>query len=518
MTTGSHAAAPGEEVVEIRHNAELYALVAVAAAAGAGAYGWRAATGGGWVAWMVALALASIAVGHAAGWWDARTPRLVADARGVRLRSGRSWSGTPWHEVDAVDVDRTSGLLREGRLRMRSGARETVVRYGSSAGTGTDGLTQALGALGAPTRPAATMPDTVPPPANLARPPSVSGEPERPEGDPSPVAPGRRAIRADVRRDGPATVGMLALRPEPAPLPEAKELRGTFGRVGLVLETVAAPAESSQIPDTAIDAAPVDPYPTRPAEQPVIGPQLAGARARLRLSVDGLAERTRIRPHVIESIEVDDFVPCGGDFYARGHIRALARMLGVDPTPLVTTYDERYASAPIDARRVFAAELASGPAPSLRRTQGGPNWAALLGMVTVLAILWGVARVLMPVDADVRTPLPATGAGVSPAPTLPDPDRFAGLGAPVHRTRLTALRLTAQGGSSVVAVRDDAGEVVWRGRLDDGEAQTVRISGSATVVAGDGGVVVATVNGHPRGPLGDSGVPVQRVIGGSGRG
>ena len=72
----------------------------------------------------------------------------------------------------------------------------------------------------------------------------------------------------------------------------------------------------------------------------MIGPELAAARTRLGLSVDELAERTRIRPHVIESIEVDDFAPCGGDFYARGHLRTLARVLGIDVEPLLAAYDD----------------------------------------------------------------------------------------------------------------------------------------------------------------------------------
>ncbi len=106
---------------------------------------------------------------------------------------------------------------------------------------------------------------------------------------------------------------------------------------------------------------------------PVVGPELKSARERLRLSVDQLAERTRIRPHVIEAIEIDDFAPCGGDFYARGHLRTLARVLGVDVAPLLATYDDRYADAPIDPRRVFEAELATRPARPDPRRQGRPE-------------------------------------------------------------------------------------------------------------------------------------------------
>ena len=90
----------------------------------------------------------------------------------------------------------------------------------------------------------------------------------------------------------------------------------------------------------------IDDFVTEPAYDPVIGPALAAARTRVGLTVDELAERTRIRPHVIESIEVDDFAPCGGDFYARGHLRTLARVLGQDPAPLLEQFDNRYATAP----------------------------------------------------------------------------------------------------------------------------------------------------------------------------
>ncbi len=133
----------------------------------------------------------------------------------------------------------------------------------------------------------------------------------------------------------------------------------------------------------------IDAYAAQPAAEPVIGPQFAAARRRLGLTVDALAERTRIRPHVIEAIEVDDFSACGGDFYARGHLRTLARVLGLDVAPLLETYDDRYADAPIDPRRVFEAELAG--AGSIRATRGGPNWSVLVAAVMALILCWSVA-------------------------------------------------------------------------------------------------------------------------------
>jgi hypothetical protein len=49
-----------------------------------------------------------------------------------------------------------------------------------------------------------------------------------------------------------------------------------------------------------------------------------------------------IRETIIRSIEQNDFSPCGGDFYARGHIRSIAEVVGVDPVPLVREYDEEH--------------------------------------------------------------------------------------------------------------------------------------------------------------------------------
>jgi len=51
------------------------------------------------------------------------------------------------------------------------------------------------------------------------------------------------------------------------------------------------------------------------------------------------SERTCIRETIILGIEHDDYSACGGDFYTRGHIRAIAKAVGTDPVPLISEYD-----------------------------------------------------------------------------------------------------------------------------------------------------------------------------------
>ena len=73
-----------------------------------------------------------------------------------------------------------------------------------------------------------------------------------------------------------------------------------------------------------------------------IGEALTAARHQAGLTITQVSQRTRIRETIVRGIERDDFSACGGDFYARGHIRAIARATGADPEPLVREYDSSH--------------------------------------------------------------------------------------------------------------------------------------------------------------------------------
>jgi cytoskeletal protein RodZ len=73
-----------------------------------------------------------------------------------------------------------------------------------------------------------------------------------------------------------------------------------------------------------------------------IGDTLAEARRQAGLTITQISQQTRIRESIIRSIEQGDFSSCGGDFYARGHIRSIASVIGIDPAPLIREYDEEH--------------------------------------------------------------------------------------------------------------------------------------------------------------------------------
>ncbi len=74
----------------------------------------------------------------------------------------------------------------------------------------------------------------------------------------------------------------------------------------------------------------------------VIGEELRQARLAKGLTLDDLANATKIRALVIDAMENDDFSPCGGRIYARGQIRGLAVHLGIEPEALLNQFDSHY--------------------------------------------------------------------------------------------------------------------------------------------------------------------------------
>ena len=114
-----------------------------------------------------------------------------------------------------------------------------------------------------------------------------------------------------------------------------------------------------------------------------IGEALAEARREAGLTVAQVSQRTRIRQTIIRGIEGDDYSVCGGDFYARGHIRSIAKVVAADPGPLIEEFDTTH-RAPGALSATAIDELVA----QSRRAGRRRSWAIMAGAVTIgLALL-----------------------------------------------------------------------------------------------------------------------------------
>jgi cytoskeletal protein RodZ len=236
-----------------------------------------------------------------------------------------------------------------------------------------------------------------------------------------------------------------------------------------------------------------------------IGETLTAARESAGLSVEQVAASTRIRRTLVQAIEHDDFTPCGGDFYARGHIRTIAATVGADPKPLLDAFDAGHEreSAP-RATEVFEFETNARP------ERRGPNWSAAMMVALVLVLGYGVVQAVTGGDDHRRTE-GVGGPAASPTPgankpspgssASPSADSSAVAQAP--RDRVTVV-LRARDRSWVQATTA-SGKELFQGLLQGGQVKTFTDRQRIRLVVGNAGAVSLTVNGTDVGAPGRAG-------------
>jgi cytoskeleton protein RodZ len=165
-------------------------------------------------------------------------------------------------------------------------------------------------------------------------------------------------------------------------------------------------------------------FATQTREEPAvsIGQALSAARRDAGLSIDDISAKTRLRATVIRSIEADDFTLCGGDFYARGHIRTLAGLVGLDPAPLLAEYDTTVGSGEDGpaTSQLYETE-ASGRAITRTAQKRSPRWGLAAVATTLVAIIIFAGIGLMN-RGKKSTPPAVIAAGVTTQPpTSPSP-------------------------------------------------------------------------------------------------
>ncbi|HEY7323348.1 MAG TPA: helix-turn-helix domain-containing protein [Streptosporangiaceae bacterium] len=116
-----------------------------------------------------------------------------------------------------------------------------------------------------------------------------------------------------------------------------------------------------------------------------VGDELAAARRQAGLTITQVSQRTCIRETIVRGIERGDYSACGGDFYARGHVRSIARAVGLDPDQVVRDYD----ATQRPAATITAADVFQPFTPVKLKERRRPNWTLVLlaGIVVVAGIV-----------------------------------------------------------------------------------------------------------------------------------
>jgi cytoskeletal protein RodZ len=227
-----------------------------------------------------------------------------------------------------------------------------------------------------------------------------------------------------------------------------------------------------------------------------IGPTLEQARQEAGLTVTEVSARTRIRETVVRRIEQDDFGPCGGDFYARGHIRSIARVIGIDPEPLVREFDDAHGGVP---QPVSAVSVFENERPLPIRERRSPNWTAAMALALVLVLVYGIVQVFDG-GGDPQNAKPVS------QPSTATPTKTPAGGGPVAEApRKEVLVRVKAVEASWVNVRDERGRELFSGLVRAGDVREWTAKKRIQLVLGNAGGVRLTVNGKDLGSPGGDG-------------
>jgi cytoskeletal protein RodZ len=120
-----------------------------------------------------------------------------------------------------------------------------------------------------------------------------------------------------------------------------------------------------------------------------LGEFLRRERELRRITLEDVAENTKISRRYLEAIEEDQYDRLPGEAFVRGFIRSYVKYIGLDPTETMLMYDQaRSAQAVVPPRTIprAAGRRASSPRPLL--------WLLVLGLVVVGGGLFGLVTVL----------------------------------------------------------------------------------------------------------------------------
>lgn len=230
-----------------------------------------------------------------------------------------------------------------------------------------------------------------------------------------------------------------------------------------------------------------------------IGSELTTARERADMTIEQLTAATRIRSGLLTAMEADDFSRCGGNFYARGHIRAIARVVKADPAPLLARFDETHVAPEPDRSR---REERDAKRPTLHPAR--PRWGVVLGAILVGLMGWGMVRLFtLPSDVEANASKTPTAVVTTPAakPVAKPPVQPS---VPVKPNPTVSgqvkLTLAARGDGSYITVRTAKGLKLFQGLLGPGSTQTVVYKGAIRVSLTNGGNVTVLVNGKKVAP------------------
>ena len=231
-----------------------------------------------------------------------------------------------------------------------------------------------------------------------------------------------------------------------------------------------------------------------------IGSDLQSARTAAGLTLEQVAEKTKLRTSLVAAIESNDFSLCGGDVYARGHLRVLANLYRIDSTYLLELFDQTFG-----VTETALDDLAETTSRNLDR-RISISWKSLSGIAAVALLGAVVVSNQLPSNQEsVLAPEKSSTASESSA----TPSQSQSLPAVASVDEGVTVRLTVVRSYSWISVTAADGSSLFTGQIEKGEVREFKDPQVLRLVIGNAGAVSVNVNGKDQGISGAIGEVVR---------
>ena len=248
----------------------------------------------------------------------------------------------------------------------------------------------------------------------------------------------------------------------------------------------------------------------------ILGDALRDARIAARLSIEDLSNLTSIRIGLLTEMENNNFSHCGGDTYARGHLRSIASKVGVDPNVFIVMYNGEHSTEGRAMQDLLVENNIITLDPEPKRI----SWKVPAGVSVAILALLGIVQIFISNQESAPKPqVTQQSATPAPTPTQSSTPTASALPSATPSPSATAkapsgpviLTIVATRGNSYIDIIVD-GKRALKGSIFQGETKKFEGEKSISIYLSNPGGLDVTLNGKPVTNLGGENEEVRRTF------
>jgi cytoskeletal protein RodZ len=237
-----------------------------------------------------------------------------------------------------------------------------------------------------------------------------------------------------------------------------------------------------------------------------LGALITKSRTAARLSIEDLSTITNIPTSLLREMENDNFKKCGGETYARGHLRNIAAKLEIDERIFLDIFEVEVVAPEKPIRELLSENNVTMPYQEPKRI----SWKVLAAGSAAALVLFAGAQIFFSnidsgddqeiVATTSATPSNSTSESATPSAAA-SPEIVGGV----------TVELVASRGTTWLYATNENGTQIFSGQIRKGDSKRFSEAKQVNLRVGNAGGVDISVNGKSVGSIGANGEVVNRT-------